>query len=275
MTPVHVGAWQACSQDLWTQNRPALVEALAEAAGRGVQLLVLPENVAAFGPGAALRAAGQVAEIVDWMAAQAQRHALVLVAGTLPAPFRPDGEPVPGGRVRSATWVFGADGEVLGRYDKRHLFDVDVADAQGRYQESLTYEPGDDLSVIVTPWGGLGVLTCYDLRFPLQAARLRAQGADLLVVPAAFTAVTGEAHWQPLLRARAIENQCLVIGAGQGGQHSPTRSTWGHSQIIDAWGTVLSERDETGPGLVSAIWDRDQQQRWRACMPVQAHRLDH
>lgn len=274
MTGIRVAAWQACSQDLWEHNRPALAEAMADAADNGVQLLVLPENVAAFGPGAALKVAAQTPEIVDWLAAQAQRHGLVLVAGTLPAPLRPDGSPVPNGRVRSATWVFAADGSVLGRYDKRHLFDVDVADSQGRYLESLTYEPGDALDVIATPFGAIGVLTCYDLRFPLQAARLRDLGADLLVVPAAFTAVTGEAHWQVLLRARAIENQCLVIGAGQGGRHSPTRVTWGHSQIVDAWGQVLAERSESGPGLVTACWDRQQQQRWRLQMPVHAHRRD-
>jgi predicted amidohydrolase len=118
---------------------------------------------------------------------------------------RPDGLPVPDGRVRSATLVYAADGRRLGRYDKRHLFDVEVGDAQGRYQESLTYEPGDDTVLIDTPFGGLGVLTCYDLRFPEQARALRSAGADILVVPAAFTAVTGEAHWQVLLRARHRE----------------------------------------------------------------------
>jgi len=118
------------------------------------------------------------------------------------------------------------------------------------------------------------VLTCYELRFPEQAQRLRALGAELLAVPSAFTAVTGAAHWQVLLRARAIETQCLVIGAGQGGVHSAQRSTWGHSQVIDAWGQVLAEQVEDGPGMAAAVWDRAAQAGWRQRMPVMTHRRD-
>ncbi|MEL0027627.1 MAG: carbon-nitrogen hydrolase family protein [Perlucidibaca sp.] len=274
MQAVRVAALQMCSGDQWSLNQAVVAAGLRQAGEQGVELLVLPENFALFGAEAAREGAARWPEITDWLAEQARLNGLWLVAGTLPAPVRPDGLPVPDGRVRSATLVFSAEGRCVGRYDKRHLFDVEVSDAQGSYRESATFEPGDELPLIATPWGGLGVLTCYDLRFPEQARALRSLGADLLVCPAAFTAVTGEAHWQVLLRARAIENQCLMIAAGQGGQHSPARRTWGHSQVIDAWGQVLAERQESGSGLVCADWDRGGQADLRRRMPVQAHRCD-
>lgn len=269
-----IAAWQMVSSSDWSENQASLRRGFAQAAEAGVKLLVLPENAAIFGASEQQRLAARTDAIMAWFSAQAAAHRLTLVAGTLPLPFRPDGTPVPGQRVRSAALVWGPSGELIGRYDKRHLFDVEVVDAQGRYQESATFEPGDEVAIMETGIGKLGILTCYDLRFPEQARALRRQGAEILVVPAAFTAVTGEAHWQVLLRARAIENQCLVIGAGQGGQHGPQRQTWGHSQIIDAWGTVLAEQETAGEGLVVAAFDRAEQSRLRQRMPVEQHRLD-
>ncbi len=274
MHPLRVAALQMCSGNVWADNRAVVAEGLRQAADEGVRLVVLPENFAVFGAESTLAVAAAWDEITAWLAEQARSHRLWLVAGTLPASLRPDGTPVPGGRVRSATLVFSDEGICVGRYDKRHLFDVEVADAQGSYRESATFEPGDEVALIDTPWGGLGILTCYDLRFPEQARQLRKLGADILACPAAFTAVTGEAHWQVLLRARAIENQCLMIAAAQGGRHSPQRQTWGHSQIIDAWGRVLAERGESGAGLVAAGWDCGEQEALRRRMPVQAHRRD-
>lgn len=269
-----VAAWQMVSSSDWLENQASLARGIAQAAKAGVQLLVLPENAAIFGAYAQLAEAEHIQAIIHWLSAQAREHQLAIVAGTLPLKQRPDGSAVSGGRVRSATLIIGRDGALLGRYDKRHLFDVEVSDAQGRYQESATFEPGDDLPLIQTSIGRVGVLTCYDLRFPEQARHLRRLGADILVVPAAFTAVTGEAHWQVLLRARAIENQCLVIAAAQGGQHSPQRQTWGHSQIINAWGEVLAERQESGEGLVWANFDAAEQAALRQRMPVELHRRD-
>lgn len=274
-TDLRVAAWQMVSGSDCSANLASVARGLAQASAAGVKLLVLPENAAVFGAAAQLALRDRSAEVLAWFAGQAAAHRMILVAGTLPLATRPDGSPVPAGRVRSAAMVWGPSGELLGRYDKRHLFDVDVADAQGRYQESATYEPGEQaVGAIETELGKLGILTCYDLRFPEQARALRRQGAELLVVPAAFTAVTGKAHWQVLLRARAIENQCLVIGAGQGGQHGPQRQTWGHSQVIDAWGVVLTERQEDGEGLVVATFDRAELARLRQRMPLEAHRRD-
>lgn len=274
MMQTRVAAWQMVSGSDWLENQASLARGIAQAAKAGVQLLVLPENAAIFGAYAQLAEAEHIQAIIHWLSAQARKHQLAIVAGTLPLKQRPDGSAVSGGRVRSATLIIGRDGALLGRYDKRHLFDVEVSDAQGRYQESATFEPGDDLPLIQTSIGRVGVLTCYDLRFPEQARHLRRLGADILVVPAAFTAVTGEAHWQVLLRARAIENQCLVIAAAQGGQHSAQRQTWGHSQIINAWGEVLAERQESGEGLVWANFDAAEQAALRQRMPVELHRRD-
>ena len=274
MMQTRVAAWQMVSGSDWLENQASLARGIAQASKAGVQLLVLPENAAIFGAYAQLAEAEHIQAIIHWLSAQAREHQLAIVAGTLPLKQRPDGSAVSGGRVRSATLIIGRDGALLGRYDKRHLFDVEVSDAQGRYQESATFEPGDDLPLIQTSIGRVGVLTCYDLRFPEQARHLRRLGADILVVPAAFTAVTGEAHWQVLLRARAIENQCLVIAAAQGGQHSAQRQTWGHSQIINAWGEVLAERQESGEGLVWANFDAAEQAALRQRMPVELHRRD-
>lgn len=270
-----VAALEMCSGDDVVSNQCRIAEEMTAAQRAGITLLVLPENCLVFGPDAIVVAAQQHASWLRWFAEQARRTGLWLLAGTVPLPYRPDGTAVPHARVRSASLLFSDHGALVGRYDKRHLFDAHVGDAQGAYQESARYEPGTSCELMQTPWGALGVLTCYDLRFPEQARALRRAGAEILAVPAAFTAATGEAHWQVLLRARAIENQCLVIAAGQGGQHSASRQTWGHSQIIDGWGNILAERlSALQPELVAANFDRAQQQRWRAQMPVEAHRLD-
>ncbi len=179
---------------------------------------------------------------------------------------------MPAGRVRTACHVIDSDGEVVARYDKIHLFDVDLDDSQGSYRESATFEPGEAVVCVNTPLGRLGLSVCYDLRFPEIYRALQQQGAELLAVPAAFTELTGQAHWQVLLRARAIENQCYVIGSAQGGRHSPTRVSWGHSQIVDPWGGVLAECGGPAPGLAVAGRDAGEQARLRRRMPVGRHR---
>ena len=250
---------------------------LAAAAAQGVQLAVLPENFAAFG----LTGYGEVAEqfdqIRDWLAAQACQHGLWLVAGSLPCNQTSTGQPVAVGRVRAACLVFDPQGQLCARYDKIHLFDVAVTGDRQSYCESAQFEPGDQLVTVRTPFGTLGVLICYDLRFPEQALALRQSGADILCVPAAFTVPTGEAHWQLLLRARAIDTQCLVIGAAQGGTHpagAGSRHTWGRSMIVDGWGNVLATQSPlTGPALAVAQMKCDQLQQIRARMPLVAHRL--
>lgn len=266
-----VAVIQMVSTDRIESNLAEASRLLAEAAAGGARLAVLPENFALLDAGR-LRATAlaQWHELCAWVAAEALRHGLWIVAGTLPAAQRPDGSPV-ADRVRAASLVFDDQGQQRARYDKLHLFDVDVADAQGQYRESSYLEPGDRLVVVDTPVGRLGLSVCYDLRFPELYRRLTAAGAELVAVPSAFTYITGEAHWQTLLQARAIENQLFVLGANQGGVHSPRRQTWGHSQIIDPWGSVLATWS-TGPGLALADLDRQQLAERRARMPVLSHR---
>lgn len=267
-----MAALQLCSGPDLEANWAAASQALRQAAAAGAQLAVLPENFAIMDAAQYVSVAQRLPELLARLGALARELDLWIVAGTMPAANRPDGTPVPDGRVRTACHVLDSDGEVVARYDKIHLFDVDLDDAQQSYRESATFEPGGELVCVNTPLGCLGLSVCYDLRFPELYRALARQGAELLAVPAAFTELTGRAHWQVLLRARAIENQCYVIGSAQGGRHSPTRVTWGHSQIVDPWGTVLAEYDGAAPGLALAGRDAGEQGRLRARMPVGRHR---
>ncbi|MCC2638167.1 MAG: carbon-nitrogen hydrolase family protein [Moraxellaceae bacterium] len=267
-----LAAVQLCSGADLEANLAMARRQLEAAAAAGAQLAVLPENWAIFDAAQYVSMGRRLPELLERVGRMARELDLWIVAGTLPAAFRPDGSPVPDGRVRTACHVIDSDGEVVARYDKIHLFDVEIGDAQGSYRESATFEPGDRLVCVQTPVGRVGLSVCYDLRFPELYRALFEQGAEILVVPAAFTQLTGEAHWQPLLRARAIENQCYVIGSAQGGRHGPTRVTWGHSQIIDPWGRIVAGCGGVSPALVTAVRDPGEQARLRRDMPVASHR---
>ncbi|MBI2382722.1 MAG: carbon-nitrogen hydrolase family protein [Gammaproteobacteria bacterium] len=274
---------QMCSQDSVGANLAAAGRLLQQAAGRGARLAVLPENFAYMG----VREADKLAQaelegagpIQDFLRAAAQRLALWVVAGTIPLKATPQDT-----RVRAACVVYDAHGERVVRYDKMHLFDVEVpamarhhGDATGagggeRYQESAIIEPGADAAVVVaTPVGRLGLSVCYDLRFPELYRRLAEAGAELLAVPSAFTRRTGEAHWEVLLRARAIENQCYVLAPNQSGTHPGGRQTWGHSLIADPWGQVLAQC-ESGEGVAVAEISQDRLHQLRQSFPVLTHR---
>lgn len=190
----------------------------------------------------------------------ASRYQCYLVAGTLPLKTAD-------GRAAAASLLFDPQGEQLARYDKIHLFDVEVTDGQGSYRESLNTCPGNQVTVVDTPFGRLGMAVCYDLRFSALFRQLRALGAELISLPSAFTAVTGEAHWEVLLRARAIENQCYLLASNQGGTHDNGRVTWGHSMIVDPWGLVVAEAN-TGVGYASCRPDGELIKKVRARMPM-------
>ncbi len=196
----------------------------------------------------------------DW----AKQYQITLVAGTLPV-HSPDG------RLYSRVIVFNEDGECAGHYDKMHLFDVDIADGSGRYAESDSYCPGEAPAQI--DWHGVkvGLTVCYDLRFPELFQWYKAQGAQLILVPAAFTAKTGKAHWQTLLQARAIENQCFIAAAGQWGEHDNGRATWGQSIVIDPWGEPIEQLAQ-GTGWVSSEIRVSQIFEIERMMPVQSHK---
>ena len=267
---VPVAAIQMVSGPDLDTNLAAAGRLLERAAGAGASLAVLPEAFALYLSGEQRRLgedeAGPQPRVRAVLQEQAARHRLWLVGGTLPLLAAGAARP------HAACLVYDADGREVARYDKTHLFDVDVGDRQGSYRESDTFCAGGGQVVTVpTPWGRLGLAVCYDLRFPELFQLLREQGAELIAVPSAFTRRTGLAHWLPLLRARAIETQCYLIGANQGGEHSAKRHTSGGSAIIDGWGTVLAEAP-FGERAVVAEVDLEELRRLRAAMPVAAHR---
>jgi predicted amidohydrolase len=244
---------------------------LEQAAASGAKLAVLPENFAAMGRRdiAAIGRAEALGEgpILPWLKLAARDLKLWIVAGTLPLP--PESRPQ--GKVTACSLLVDDQGQQVARYDKLHLFDVDVADARGRYRESDDYAHGSNVVVADTPVGKLGLTVCYDLRFPELYTALREAGAELITAPSAFTAVTGAAHWEILLRARAIETQCYVLAAAQGGVHPGPRETFGHAAIVDPWGRVLAEQAQ-GEAVLLAERDSEEQASIRARMPVSNHR---
>lgn len=249
---------------------------LREAAAQGAQLAVLPENFAVFGG----RAYREIAEaeatgsglILSFLAETAAAEGLWLVAGSVPLLHRDAGVVTPEGRVFAASTLWSPEGQLEARYDKCHLFDVEVTDGVGSYRESDTFIAGDQPVSAALPFGLLGLSICYDLRFPELYRRYARQGAVMMTVPSAFTYKTGEAHWEVLLRARAVENQCFILAANQGGQHSAQRVTWGHSCIIDPWGDVLAMQQSPGEGVTVAELDFTALWYLRTRMPSLSHR---
>ncbi|PPE75956.1 apolipoprotein acyltransferase [Solimonas fluminis] len=265
-----IAAIQMNSSDRVLDNLYVAEQMLREAARRGAWLAVLPENFAFMGARERDKLAhaeppGQ-GPIQEFLATISRELRLWVVAGTIPqaAPGDPD-------RVLAANPVYGADGSLAARYDKIHLFDVEVPGGES-YRESNSIRPGEPNAVVAgTAVGKVGLSVCYDLRFPELYRRLAAEGAEILCVPSAFTARTGEAHWETLLRARAIENQCYVVASNQWGEHAGGRRTWGHSMIVGPWGEVLACQDD-GAGVVLARPDRAAQAKLRQDFPVLSHR---
>ena len=278
---MRVAAIQMVSTPTIEQNLSAAARLISQAAEKGAELIVLPEVFATLEGLSPLAEVGEIAHpaipslgatpLQDFLASQAAKHALVIVGGTIPLLSREDGSVIEDGRVRASSLVFNAQGERVARYDKVHLFDVQVSDAQAQYSESLSYEAGSELACVEVEGCQVGLSVCYDLRFGELYRQLVTLGAQLITVPAAFTAVTGAAHWEPLLRARAIENQCYIVAAAQGGRHSETRETWGHSMIIDPWGVVL-DCVNTGEGIAIADIDLARIDDIRLRMPIAQQR---
>lgn len=238
---------------------------IAEAAAAGAQLVALPEYFCLLGrqdgDKVAVREADGSGPIQQFLAEAALRHGLWLIGGTLPLWCdAPD-------KVRNSCLVFDDQGQRRARYDKIHLFGFD--NGSERFDEARSIQPGTQPVALDSPFGRIGLSVCYDLRFP---ELYRAMGeCSLLVVPSAFTYTTGRAHWEILLRARAIENQCYVLAAAQGGQHENGRRTWGHSMLIDPWGEIVAQHAE-GEAIVMGRFDPDQLQSVRASLPALKHK---
>ena len=268
---LRVAAIQTVSTPRVAENLATAGRLIAEAAAKGARLVLLPEYFCLMGSAdtdkVALREPEGHGPIQDFLADAARRHRLWLIGGTVPLE---DASP---DRVRNTVLVFDPTGRRVARYDKIHLFAFD--NGTEAYDEARTIAPGQGVSVFECGDAGetklkVGLSVCYDLRFPELYRAM--QSPDLIVVPAAFTATTGQAHWETLLRARAIENLCWVLAAAQGGQHENGRATFGHSMLIDPWGRIVASR-ATGAGVVVGDIDLALMQRHRAQLPALAHRV--
>ncbi len=241
---------------------------IAEAHENEVDLIVLPENFAFMGMNEKDKL--QVAEvegqgpIQEKISSLAKKMGLWIIAGTIPLKGT-------GTKVCASSLVFDDQGLVAARYDKIHLFDVRVSEKEA-HQESSTIIKGNDLVVVQTPVGAIGLTVCYDLRFSELYQKLLLKGAELFTVPSAFTAATGMAHWEVLLRARAIENLCYVLAPNQNGQHVNGRHTYGHSMAIEPWGKVLAQK-ELGSGLVIVDIDLQRLHQLRRQFPCVDHHV--
>lgn len=262
---------QMNSQNDIEANFDVIESLIQQSKAQAAELIVLPENFVCFAAGKQRETAAQFESIQKRLEQLAHRYQIWIIAGTLPCPFRPDGSVIQDGRVRTVSLCIGPEGTEA-RYDKIHLFDVQVSDAVGGYQESKFFEPGDQVVVAKTPFGNIGLMVCYDLRFPELALTLRQQGANILTAPAAFTYTTGQLHWQLLLQARAMDSQCYVLGAAQQGWHGEKRQTWGHAGITDSRGQLLQMIETEGHGLITSAFDLEEQNAIRASMPLMQHR---
>ncbi|MES9858105.1 MAG: carbon-nitrogen hydrolase family protein [Sedimenticola sp.] len=242
---------------------------IAEAVDNGAGLVVLPENFAFLGKRqselCSLREADNDGPLQEFLSQLAKRYSIWLVGGTIPLEAKDNS------KVRAASLVYNSDGERVARYDKIHLFDVNLIEANERYIESSTIEPGEEAVVVDTPFGKLGLAICYDLRFPELFRMLLDKGMEIACLPAAFTAITGKAHWETLVRARAIENLSYVVASAQGGFHMNGRETHGHSMIVDPWGNIL-EQLPSGTGSVCSPLDLEYLASTRRNFPTIDHR---
>lgn len=265
-----VACIQMTSTEDVSQNLLAAQGLIREAAEQGAQLIVLPENFALMG----LDQADKVKHreefgrgpVQDFLSGMASELNVWIVGGTIPI-----SSPHDKNKVFACCLVFNDQGKVVGRYDKIHLFDVELRKTNENYSESKTVERGDEIVVVETPFGKLGLAVCYDVRFPEMFRLMLKHGVEIFALPSAFTYTTGSAHWDVLVRARAIENLAFVLAACQTGSHSNTRKTYGHSMVVNPWGEVQICLPEN-PGVIITELNRDFQQRIREEFPALTHR---
>jgi nitrilase len=254
------------STPIVAENLEAAGKLVAEAAAQGAKLVALPEYFCILGmrdtDKVAAREKDGEGPVQDFLAGAARRHGVWLVGGSVPLA---SSDPA---KVRNSCLIYDPLGRRVARYDKIHLFGLELG--AERFEEARTIEPGDTPCAIDSPFGRIAVSVCYDVRFPELYRALAPM--DIILVPSAFTATTGRAHWETLLRARAIENLAWVLAPAQGGTHSNGRQTHGHSMVVDPWGKVVAER-ATGPGIVVAEIDPSFQARMRKSLPALTHRV--
>ena len=275
MSPMSkIAAIQMASGTNVSANLNEVSRQISSAVEAGAKLIVLPENFAIMGveDSDQLKVAEDegTGPIQEFLSKQAKMNNIWLIGGTIPLKLNSD-NPNYSNKVYSACLVYNEKGERVSRYDKIHLFDVHLEITDETYHESATFEAGNNVTVIDTPFGKIGLGICFDLRFPELFRQLTLLGAEIIVLPAAFTAITGKAHWEVLVRARAIENLCYVITSAQGGYHVNGKETHGDSMIVDPWGTVLDHLPQ-GSGYVMADIDIDNVKNIRHNFPVLENR---
>lgn len=265
-TPLRVAAVQMVSAPDVEENLAQAGRLIQEAAASGAQLVALPEYFCFMGrrdtDKLAIKESFGSGPIQEFLSRTAEKHGIWLVGGTLPLDC-----PDPG-RVFNTTLVYGPDGKCRARYDKIHLFNF--RRGTEAYDESAAIRPGETVRTFEAPCGTVGLSICYDLRFPELYRGLGE--VNLILVPAAFTYTTGQAHWETLLRARAIENQCYVLAPAQGGHHPNGRRTWGHSMLIDPWGQILDVLPQE-PGVIGGTIEPDRLAEVRTSLPALRHRV--
>ncbi|OED42687.1 hypothetical protein ACH42_11860 [Endozoicomonas sp. (ex Bugula neritina AB1)] len=264
MSQLKVALVQLCSGRDIGYNLEAIESLLQATLPDDMDVLVLPECFARMG-GSVKELGTDAGRVCYWMTELAQRYGCWLVGGSVPV-FDESLE-----KSYASCFVYDPQGLEVARYDKIHLFDADVADSTGRYRESDDYAAGSGVVTVDIGKAKLGLSICYDLRFPELYRQMVAEGVQILCVPAAFTKATGEVHWEVLLKARAIENQCYVLAANQCGQHSRKRETYGHSMVVSPWGDVIAEAEDK-PTIVLAELDLEKLKLVRDQLPCLNHR---
>ena len=266
----YVAAIQMVSTDTLSKNLELTEKLIEEAAAKKAKLITLPENFPLMGKQDKDRLT--ITEPFNdgplqlFLSEQSKRYKIWLLGGTVPlVSDNPE-------KVFATSLLFNPNGECIARYDKIHLFDVVLDKDDGEsYRESKTFKPGNDIVVAQTEIGNIGLSVCYDLRFPEMYRKMHNENVQIITAPSAFTATTGKAHWETLLKTRAIENLCYLIASNQGGVHANGRETWGHSMIVDPWGEILAEvKEETG--IAIAKIDIEKQTNLRKRFPVLTHR---
>ena len=242
---------------------------IKQASGLGADLVVLPETFAMMGASDADSLAIAEEEgngsIQTFMSQCAKDNKMWIVAGTIPIK---SANPK---KAFATSLMYDDKGNQVARYDKIHLFDVEISESKETYTESDTLAAGNQQVVVDTPFGKIGMAICYDLRFPGHFRQMMAQGAEIFILPSAFTDTTGKAHWEVLIRARAIENLCYMIAPAQGGYHVSGRTTYGHSMLVDYWGNIREELGK-GAGVIIIDTDYNAQHAIRKAFPVLEHR---
>jgi nitrilase len=266
----YVAAIQMVSTDAISKNLELAERLIEEAVSKKAKLITLPENFPLIGKRdedrLAITESHNDGPLQLFLSEQSKRYKVWLLGGTIPLKSNnPE-------KVFATSLLFNPSGDCIARYDKIHLFDVmlDGRDEES-YRESKTFESGNDVVVVKTEIGNIGLSVCYDLRFPEMYRKMHQKNVQIITAPSAFTATTGKAHWETLLRTRAIENLCYLIASNQGGIHVNGRETWGHSMIVDPWGEILAEvKEETGVAIAKI--DINKQTNLRKRFPTLTHR---